>query len=68
MRLRFVRGGTHHLFGVLPREDRDMDFIERIFGVAPDAGSGALELLLFLIPIVGIVLLRWRAKRRPRKD
>ena len=44
-----------------------MDFIERIFGVAPDGGSGLLELLLFLIPIVGIVVIhRWR-RRASRK-
>ena len=43
-----------------------MDFIERVFGVAPDGGSGALEFLLFLIPIVGLALVAWR-RRRPRK-
>ena len=31
-----------------------MDFIERIFGIASDGGSGSLELLLFLIPLTGI--------------
>jgi len=31
-----------------------MDFIERIFGFAPDGGSGSLEALLFAIPIAGI--------------
>ena len=31
-----------------------MDFIERIFGFSPDGGSGSFELLLFLIPLVGI--------------
>jgi hypothetical protein len=42
-----------------------MDFIERIFGIAPDGGSGLLELLLFLIPVVGLVLLsEWRRRRR----
>ena len=45
-----------------------MDFIERIFGFSPDGGSGAFEFLLFLVPVVGIVLLRWRARRRSRKD
>jgi hypothetical protein len=42
-----------------------MDFIERIFGIAPDGGSGLLELLLFLIPIAGLLLLhgRWRRRR-----
>ena len=29
-----------------------MDFIERIFHVSPDGGSGSLELLLFLIPLL----------------
>ncbi|HEY3177736.1 MAG TPA: hypothetical protein VGL25_02515 [Casimicrobiaceae bacterium] len=45
-----------------------MDFIERIFGIAPDGGSGAFELLLFLIPVAGIlVLLERRRRRTPRK-
>lgn len=36
-----------------------MDFIERILGVSPDGGSGAFEALLFLVPLVGIGLLRY---------
>lgn len=28
-----------------------MDFIERIFGLAPDNGDGSFELLLFLLPV-----------------
>ena len=44
-----------------------MDFIERIFGISPDGGSGAFEFLLFAVPVVGILaILAWR-KRRPRK-
>jgi hypothetical protein len=40
-----------------------MDFIERIFGVAPDGGSGTFEALLFLIPIVGIMIfVVWRQR------
>lgn len=31
-----------------------MDFVERVFGLSPDAGSGAYELLLFGLPIVAI--------------
>jgi hypothetical protein len=31
-----------------------MNFIERIFGVAPDGGSGSFEILLFLIPMAAI--------------
>ena len=30
-----------------------MNFIERILGISLDGGSGALEFLLFLIPIAG---------------
>jgi hypothetical protein len=46
-----------------------MDFIERIFGFSPDGGSGAFEVLLFLIPIAGLYFLYKRRsnarKRRP---
>jgi hypothetical protein len=42
-----------------------MDFIERIFGIAPDGGSGTVEVLLFLIPIAGILYLV--ARRRDRR-
>ena len=44
-----------------------MDFIERIFGFSPDGGSGAFELLLFAIPVAGLLWLRGRRRRRPRK-
>jgi len=40
-----------------------MDFIETIFGIAPDGDSGVLELLLLAIPVAGICYLlvrRWR--------
>lgn len=37
-----------------------MDFIERIFGISPDGGSGAFEALLFLIPVVIIAFLMRR--------
>jgi len=40
-----------------------MDFIERIFGISPDGGSGTFEVLLFLIPIAGIIAIRlWRKR------
>ena len=45
-----------------------MDFIERIFGFSPDGGSGAFELLLFLIPIAGIAILYTRRKRAVRRE
>jgi hypothetical protein len=39
-----------------------MDFIEKLFGVAPDGGSGALEFLLFAIPIAGVCYLALRRR------
>ena len=45
-----------------------MDFIERIFGFAPDGGSGTLEFLLFAIPsIAGIAYLALRRRERARR-
>ena len=44
-----------------------MDFIERIFGIAPDGGSGSFELLLFLVPVLGsYVLYRIRSRKQKR--
>jgi hypothetical protein len=43
-----------------------MDFMERIFGVSPDGGSGAFELLLFLIPAAAVAALMWRRGARRR--
>ena len=41
-----------------------MDWIERLFGVAPDNGDGSLELLIF-VALVAIVALGviWRVPR-----
>jgi hypothetical protein len=39
-----------------------MDFIERLFGIAPDGGSGALEFLLIAIPIAGLCYLTLRRR------
>lgn len=44
-----------------------MDFIERLFGISPDGGSGMFEVLLFLIPIAGILMIRAWRKRSGRK-
>ena len=43
-----------------------MDFIERIFGLAPDGGSGTLEFLLFALPIAGLCYLAMRRQMRKR--
>jgi len=44
-----------------------MDFIERIFGISPDGGSGTLEVLLFLIPLIGLYFIyRVRSHKRKR--
>jgi hypothetical protein len=41
-----------------------MDFIEQIFGFAPDGGNGVFELLLFIVPIAGIITLALRRRKR----
>jgi hypothetical protein len=42
-----------------------MTFLERLFGITLDGGNGAFELLLFLMPLTGILLLRvWQIRRR----
>jgi hypothetical protein len=43
-----------------------MDFIEQIFGVSPDGGSGLLETLLFLVPLTILIVLRARHLRTAR--
>jgi hypothetical protein len=40
-----------------------MDFVERVFGISPDNGSGAFEIILFLVPIVAIA---WIYAKRHR--
>jgi hypothetical protein len=40
-----------------------MDFIEKIFGLAPDAGSGSLEAALFVAAMVGLALVVKARKR-----
>lgn len=44
-----------------------MDFIETIFGISPDGGSGLFEVLLFLIPVAGSLAIREWRKRSTRK-
>ena len=42
-----------------------MNFIEQIFGVSPDGGSGELEFLLVVLPLLGFAA--WRVWREPRR-
>jgi hypothetical protein len=39
-----------------------MDFIERMFGVSPDGGSGSFELMILVIPLL-VVAAVWMARR-----
>jgi hypothetical protein len=43
-----------------------MDFIERLLGVAPDGGSGTLEMVILLVPVIvmWIFAARWRGSAR----
>ena len=43
-----------------------MDFIERLFGIAPDGGSGSLEFLLFALPLAGLCFLTYLRRKRNR--
>ena len=66
-------GYTRILFNLPHDQAREMtmDFIERIFGIAPDGGSGSLEFLLFLIPLAGLTLLikyRRASRKQERPD
>ena len=45
-----------------------MDFIERALGISPDGGSGTFEVVLFLIPMVGLAYLWNRRRARARRD
>jgi hypothetical protein len=46
-----------------------MDFIETLFGLSPDGGSGWFEFLLFAVPLGGIAwLARHRVLQRRRRD
>ena len=45
-----------------------MDFIERVFGLSPDGGSGWFEFLLFAIPLAGVAWLWRRRRERQRRD
>lgn len=41
-----------------------MHFIEQLFGLSPDGGSGLTELFLFLLPVVAGLLVIYRRRSR----
>ncbi len=43
-----------------------MTFIEALFGLSPDGGSGTLELLVLLAPFLAVAILRWYQHRSKR--
>ena len=45
-----------------------MDFIEMLFGIAPDGGDGTLEFFLFAIPIAGILYIAHRRRQRRQRE
>jgi hypothetical protein len=53
------------------RERNPVDFIERIFGVSPDGGSGELELALalaVLCVVAGVLFRRFRSRAGRRRE
>ena len=45
-----------------------MDLIERLFGMTPDGGSGATELVILLGVTLLVAFLSWRRSARPRSE
>jgi hypothetical protein len=41
-----------------------MDFIERLFNISPDGGSGATELLFFVAGLIAAAVAVWRFRPR----
>ncbi|ESX28579.1 hypothetical protein X764_32285 [Mesorhizobium sp. LSHC440A00] len=48
------------------KKEIDMDFVERIFGVAPDGGDGMTEMLYITAALIvgAMVVARWWLRRR----
>ena len=46
--------------------EASMDFIEHLFGIAPDNGSGILEFVLIIAPLIGVAAIGALSRRRRR--
>jgi hypothetical protein len=47
------------------RLEGTMDFMERIFDLSPDGGSGSFEMMLLFVPVAGLIrYLMYRRKKR----
>jgi hypothetical protein len=44
-----------------------MDFIERIFGIVPDAGTGSTEAAILIAAAVGLIAALWVKRRAGQK-
>jgi uncharacterized membrane protein len=44
-----------------------VDFLERWFGVSPDGGSGAVEVLIFVVLFAAVLVLARRRLQRQRR-
>jgi hypothetical protein len=53
---------------LLASKEKTMDFIERIFHVAPDGGTGATELAIFLLLVIVPLAVSMLRKRRARNS
>ena len=45
-----------------------MDFIERLFGISPDGGSGSFEMMLLVVPLAAVITWFAYARRRRARD
>lgn len=43
-----------------------MNFIEALFGWAPDGGNGSLEWMLVLVPLAAVLAVSWKRLRHRR--
>jgi hypothetical protein len=41
-----------------------MDFVERLFGISPDGGSGTTEAVVFIILTMAVVVVLGKLRRR----